>query len=64
MIPFSEVERIADDAPLRAIKAADTLHDLAVALGNDEGLSDDEMEQLHAARPGRLPWGRVSEAAE
>ena len=64
MIPLSEVERITDGAPLRAVKAAETLHDLASALGGDEGLSEAEMEQLHATRPGRLPWERAHEAVE
>jgi len=42
----------------RAIRAADKLHDASAAFGVAEGLSDEEMEQLSAARPGRLPWQR------
>ncbi len=50
MIPLAEVERV------RAIRAADKLHDVSAAFGVPEGLSDEEMEQLSAARPGQLPW--------
>jgi len=56
MIPLTEVERVRDSERVRAIRAADKLHDVSAAFGVPEGLSDEEMEQLSAARPGQLPW--------
>ncbi len=58
MIPLTEVERVRDSERVRAIRAADKLHDVSAGFGVPEGLSDEEMEQLSAARPGRLPWQR------
>jgi len=58
MIPLTEVERVRESERVRAIRAADKLHDASAAFGVAEGLSDEEMEQLSAARPGRLPWQR------
>ena len=58
MISLAEIERIKDGNPVHAIRAADQLHDRAAELGSDEGLSDEEMEQFHLARPGSLPWER------
>jgi len=49
---------VRDSERVRAIRAADKLHDVSAAFGVPEGLSDEEMEQLSAARPGRLPWQR------
>ncbi len=62
MIPLSEIERIRGGNPVRAIKVADQLHDRAAALGGDADMSEEELEQLHAGRPGRLPWERAHEA--
>ena len=63
MIPLSEIERVRGGDPVRAIQVADQLHDRAAALGGDAELNDDELEQLHAGRPGRLPWEHAHEAA-
>ncbi len=52
MIPLAEIERV------RAIRAADRLHDASSEFGVPEGLSDEELQRLSAARPGRLPWQR------
>ena len=62
LIPLSEVERIGNGDPVRATRAADRLHDRAATLGADEAMSEAEMEQLHEARPGTLPWERAHEA--
>ena len=58
MIPFAEIERVRDDERVRAIRAADRLHDASSEFGVPEGLSDEELQRLSAARPGRLPWQR------
>ncbi len=58
MIPLAEVERVRESKRVRAIRAADKLHDASSEFGVMEGLSNEEMEQLSAARPGRLPWQR------
>jgi hypothetical protein len=58
MIPLAEIERAQNDERVRAIRAADKLHDASSNLGVPEGLTDEEMQQLSAARPGRLPWQR------
>jgi len=56
MIPLAEIERVRESERVRAIRAADKLHDMSSEFGVAKGLSDEEMEQLSAARPGRLPW--------
>ena len=56
MIPLAEIERVQNDERVRAIRAADRLHDASKDFGVPEGLTDDEMQRLSAARPGRLPW--------
>lgn len=58
MIPLAEIERVRDSDRVLAIRAADTLHEASADFGVPEGLSAGEMEQLSAARPGRLPWQR------
>ena len=58
MIPLAEIERVRDSDRVRAIRAADTLHEASADFSVPEGLSTEEMEQLSAARPGRLPWQR------
>jgi hypothetical protein len=62
MIPLSEVERIREEEPVRAIKASDQLHDRSATPAGEVELTDEELEQLHTARPGRLPWERAREA--
>jgi Helix-turn-helix domain len=58
MIPLAEIERVQNDERVRAIRAADKLHDASSDFGVSEGLTDEEMQRLSAARPGRLPWQR------
>jgi hypothetical protein len=56
MIPLAEVERLRDAARVRQVQALDRLHDEIADLGAPEGLSEEELEELEAGRPGRLPW--------
>jgi hypothetical protein len=63
LVPLSEVERIREGDAVRATHVSDQLHDQSVDLGSDEGLSQEEIDLLHATRPGMLPWERAREAA-
>ncbi len=56
MIPLSEIERIASDDRVRRIRSAGELDDATRELGRP--MTDDEMQNLEAARPGRAPWAR------
>ncbi|HET8629573.1 MAG TPA: hypothetical protein VFL91_19320, partial [Thermomicrobiales bacterium] len=58
MIPIGEVERIQRDERVRAVRAAEALHEASAELGSDEGMTDEELRDLAASRPGRLPWRR------
>jgi len=62
LIALSEIERIRDGDPVRASRAAEQMHDRAAPVGADQTMSDGEMEALHDARPGTLPWERAHEA--
>jgi hypothetical protein len=62
LIPLAEIERIRNGDSARAIKAADHLHDRAAPLGEDQPTSATEMELLHDARPGTLPWKHAHKA--
>ena len=56
MIPLAEIERVRNDERVRDIRAADRLHDASSDFGVSGGLTEEEMQQLSATRPGRLPW--------
>lgn len=59
MITISEIERVRDSEPVRMIRTLDRLHDEIEELGfPGEPLTEEEMEMLHASRPGTLPWER------
>jgi len=60
MVPLSEAERLRDSDHVRAIQRSDRLHELSAEFGDDEGLSQEEMDDLEASRPGTLPWNRPS----
>jgi hypothetical protein len=55
MIPVSSLEQLQQGAALRGIRASDHAHDVSADLGG-EGLTEEELRDLEAARPGRLPW--------
>jgi excisionase family DNA binding protein len=62
MLPLAEVERLRESPLLRGLRASEALHDTIADLGpvdeegDGEGLTAEEMQDLEAARPGRLPW--------
>lgn len=56
LIPLSEIERIQQGERVRGIRASDRLHDATAELGGDRALSAEELADLEASRPGRLPW--------
>ena len=56
MIPLSEIQRLQDSEIVRGIQASDRAHDASAMLGNDAGMSDEELEILSASRPGKSPW--------
>jgi hypothetical protein len=58
LIPISEVERIEDSERVRQVRLSDALHDASAELGDDAGMSDEEMLALEVSRPGTLPWQR------
>lgn len=58
MIPIGEVERIQRDERVRVIRELEKIHDSIADLGSDEGMTDEELRDLAASRPGRLPWQR------
>ena|SRR5579864_5098799 len=56
MIPLSEIERVQESEAVRGIRASDQMHDATDGLGSPDGLSAAQMDDLEAARPGRIPW--------
>lgn len=56
MIPLAEVERLQASERVRGIRASDRVHDAIDELGGRDGLSESELKELEAVRPGRLPW--------
>ncbi|HEX5505671.1 MAG TPA: helix-turn-helix domain-containing protein [Thermomicrobiales bacterium] len=63
MIPVEEVERVQQDDRVRVVRELEKIHDSIADLGSDEGMSQEELEDLEASRPGRLPWEREARGA-
>lgn len=59
MIPIQEVMRLRTSRAVESIRVSDRLHDASAMLGSDEGLSDEDLDALEAARPGRPPWEAI-----
>lgn len=56
MIPLDAVEAIQGSAEARGIRASDHAHDAADESGPPQGLTQQQMDDLSASRPGRVPW--------
>ena len=56
MIPLVEVERIQNSDQVRAIRASDVLHEASRDFSLPSGLDDEQLRDLAASRPGKLPW--------
>ena len=57
MIPVSAIEQLQQSPVVRRIRASDQAHDaIDDAFGIAPGLTEQELRDLSAARPGRLPW--------
>ena len=56
MVALGEIERLQDSERVRGIRASDAAHDATAGLGVPKGLSAAPLEDLEAARPGKLPW--------
>lgn len=59
MIPLDEIERLQTSERVRRVRLLDRLHDEIDGLGGTEGLSDEELADLAAETPGRLPWAEA-----
>lgn len=60
LIPLSEIERIENSDQVREIQVLDAAHDEIANLGPADGMTDEQMEVLHASRPGTWPWERAT----
>ncbi|HZU77863.1 MAG TPA: helix-turn-helix domain-containing protein [Dehalococcoidia bacterium] len=56
MIPIAALERLQENAVVRGLRASDRAHDAIEQLGVPRGLTQKQMDDLSAARPGRVPW--------
>jgi hypothetical protein len=64
MIPLAELERIQDSTEVRGIRDTDRIHDSIGDLGPIVGLTPEQLDDLAAAQPGRLPWKSQDDRAE
>jgi hypothetical protein len=55
MISVSSLEQLQQSAALCGIRAPDRAHDASADL-DGEGLTEEDLRALEAARNGRLPW--------
>jgi hypothetical protein len=56
LVPVSEIDRVFDSRDLRDLRAVDNLHDASEEFGVPGGLSEEELCELSASRPGSVPW--------
>ncbi len=56
MLSVSDVERLRESPVMRGLRASEALHDTIDELGSVQGMTAEEMQDLEATRPGRLPW--------
>jgi excisionase family DNA binding protein len=64
MLPLAAVEGIRERPEVKRIQALDRAHDEIERLGAPDGLTAEEMADLSASRPGRLPWQTAERGAE
>ena len=55
---MSELEQLQNSSVVRGIRASDRMHHATKDLGAIDGLTPEQMEDLEANRPGRVPWKR------
>jgi len=58
MILMSEIDRGQESEPIRMLRALDKALDEIEDFGSPDGLTEEEMEILHASRPGTPPSER------
>lgn len=58
LVPLAEVERLYANERVALIRASDRVHDMLEDFGPKEGLTEEQLEDLHNSRPGTLPWER------
>lgn len=58
MIPLSELEQLQKSSTVRGIQTSDRMHYATKDLGSIDGLTLEQIEDLEASRPGRVPWER------
>lgn len=56
MIPLDVVEAMQESAEVCDIRAADRAHDATDEPGPQQGLTQQQMGDLSASTPGRVPW--------
>ena len=64
MLSVSAVDRVRESPEVKRIQALDRAHDEIQDLGSPDGLTAEEMAELSASRPGRLPWESAERRTE
>lgn len=57
-IPLGEVDRVRESAEVTATRIADQYLAASAELGGPDEMSETELDDLTASRPGTLPWQR------
>jgi excisionase family DNA binding protein len=62
LIPASEIARIREEDPVRRVRHTELLLDASAALGSEDDMTEGQLHELSAERPGTLPWQRARDA--